>query len=79
MSELVEAARGRGRDLRFWSAGCATGEEAYSLAIVAAAVLREELDSFTVRVFATALEQLKPLVRRASSANFTRSLPAFVR
>jgi two-component system CheB/CheR fusion protein len=39
--------------LRLWSAGCATGEEAYSLAILLAEVLGDELPRFTVRIFAT--------------------------
>jgi two-component system, chemotaxis family, CheB/CheR fusion protein len=33
--------------------GCATGEEAYSLAILVADVLGDELEQFTVRIFAT--------------------------
>ncbi|HEY0837056.1 MAG TPA: CheR family methyltransferase [Azospirillum sp.] len=39
---IVAARRGRGeRTLRLWSAGCATGEEAYSLAIVALEALAD--------------------------------------
>ena len=50
---IIDEARRRGRDLRLWSAGCATGEEAYSLAILVASVLGDELNEWTVRVFAT--------------------------
>jgi two-component system CheB/CheR fusion protein len=40
-----------GRELRLWSAGCSSGEEAYSLAIVLAEVPGNEL--LPVRIFAT--------------------------
>ena len=50
---LIDAARTEGRELRFWSAGCATGEEAYSLAILASEALGGALSSVDVRVFAT--------------------------
>jgi two-component system CheB/CheR fusion protein len=53
---LVTSARSRGRELRIWSAGCATGEEAYSLAILVAEALGPEILSFTVRIFATDLD-----------------------
>ncbi|HEY3110489.1 MAG TPA: chemotaxis protein CheB [Chloroflexota bacterium] len=54
--ELVADARRRGNGLRIWSAGCATGEEAYSLAILVAEALGDELDRFHVRLFATDLD-----------------------
>ena len=53
---LARAARHGERELRLWSAGCATGEEAYSLAILVAEALGPALDEYTVRVFATDLD-----------------------
>jgi two-component system CheB/CheR fusion protein len=51
--QLIADARERDNELRVWSAGCATGEEAYSLAILIADALGDELDAFNVRIFAT--------------------------
>lgn len=56
LPELIAAARRRGNELRLWSAGCATGEEPYSLAILVAEALGDELERFTVRIFATDLD-----------------------
>jgi two-component system CheB/CheR fusion protein len=53
LPELIVSARERGNELRLWSAGCATGEEAYSLAILVAEQLGDELGDFNVRIFAT--------------------------
>jgi two-component system CheB/CheR fusion protein len=53
LPELIERSRGKNREIRVWSAGCATGEEAYSLGIALAETLGEELDLFDVRIFAT--------------------------
>ncbi len=40
--ELIAEGRRHGQELRLWSAGCATGEEAYSLAILIADQLRRQ-------------------------------------
>src|SRR5689334_7057306 len=53
--ELVERGRANGRVLRIWSAGCATGEEAYSLAFLFADFLGTEFPEWSVKVFATDL------------------------
>ncbi len=61
---LIEA-RPPGAPIRVWSAGCATGEEAYSLAMVLARVLGDEQFIDRVKIYATdideeALEQARP-------------------
>jgi two-component system CheB/CheR fusion protein len=57
LPELITAARTRGNVLRLWSAGCATGEEAYSLAILVAEALEAELDQYSVQIFATDVDE----------------------
>jgi two-component system, chemotaxis family, CheB/CheR fusion protein len=49
---LVSEARERG-ELRIWSAGCATGEEAYSLAMLVSDLITEDAEDLPVRIFAT--------------------------
>jgi two-component system CheB/CheR fusion protein len=53
---IVRGAAERDREIRVWSAGCATGEEAYSLAILFAEALSDSLGRYNVRVFATDLD-----------------------
>ena len=53
---IIAAARQRESEIRLWSAGCATGEEAYSLAMIVADLLGSDLGNFTVRIFATDLD-----------------------
>jgi len=55
--ELVERGKENGQTLRIWSAGCATGEEAYSLAMLIAAYLGSDFPRWNVKVFATDLAQ----------------------
>jgi two-component system, chemotaxis family, CheB/CheR fusion protein len=56
LPELIEYARKNKTELRLWSAGCATGEEAYSLAILLAEVLGDQLEELDIRIFATDLD-----------------------
>jgi two-component system CheB/CheR fusion protein len=56
LPELIATSRRHEYELRLWSAGCATGEEAYSLAIAVAEALGDELERFNVRIFATDLD-----------------------
>jgi two-component system, chemotaxis family, CheB/CheR fusion protein len=52
---LIDDALREGRELRVWAAGCASGEEAYSLAITIAELLDGRLP-LDVRVFATDID-----------------------
>lgn len=54
LPELIEARRGV-RSLRIWSAGCSTGAEPYSIAILVADLLGEALDDWSVTILGTDL------------------------
>ncbi|CAA9484928.1 MAG: Multidomain signal transduction protein including CheB-like methylesterase, CheR-like methyltransferase and BaeS-like histidine kinase [uncultured Rubrobacteraceae bacterium] len=54
---LIEEARKGDRQLRIWSAGCATGEEAYTLAIMLSELLGSEAALADVRIFATDIDR----------------------
>ncbi len=59
MPSIVEAkTQGRNRTIRMWSAGCATGEEPYSLAMMMLDVLGKDAHKFLVSVIATDLDPL---------------------
>jgi two-component system CheB/CheR fusion protein len=62
--ELIDRAKANGRTLRLWSAGCATGEEAYSLALLIAEQLGPDFPEWNVKIFATDLA--------ADAINFAR-------
>ena len=56
LPRLIDEARANDSELRMWSAGTSTGEEAYSLAILCAELLREADRPVAVRIFATDLD-----------------------
>jgi two-component system CheB/CheR fusion protein len=53
---LIDDARREGRELRVWSAGCSSGEEAYSLAMTIAEAQRDDPLPVEVRIFATDID-----------------------
>ncbi len=53
---LLESAKGQPAQLRIWSAGCATGEETYSIAMLVADALDERSTHLSVRIFGTDLD-----------------------
>ncbi|MEZ4520291.1 MAG: CheR family methyltransferase [Thermomicrobiales bacterium] len=55
LKEIVGRALETG-ELRIWSAGCATGEEAYSLAIVVAELLGDAMRQVNVRIYGTDID-----------------------
>jgi two-component system, chemotaxis family, CheB/CheR fusion protein len=57
LPELIDEAARSGNELRIWSAGTSTGEEAYSVAILCAELLQEKNASVGVRIFATDLDE----------------------
>jgi two-component system CheB/CheR fusion protein len=57
LPQIVAHARERDRILRIWAAGCATGEEPYSLAMILTDLLGAELPEWSVKIFATDLSE----------------------
>jgi two-component system CheB/CheR fusion protein len=52
----ILAGKRPGDDIRIWVAGCATGEEAYSLAILFAEQLGAAFDQYRIQIFATDID-----------------------
>src|SRR6266446_5688957 len=57
LPRLIMQARERDRVLRLWAAGCASGEEPYSLAMLLTDLLGAELPEWSVKIFATDLDE----------------------
>ena len=57
LPDLIERRRRAGtREIRVWSAGCAAGEEAYSIAILLHRALKDEVSAWTTRIFGTDID-----------------------
>lgn len=59
------AARDRNTEIRVWSAGCSTGEEAYSLAMLLADQARIEQSPAKLQIFATDIDEQAIAIARA--------------
>lgn len=80
LPELIGARRGLGNAIRIWSAGCATGEEPYSVAIVLSKMMAG-LEKWNVEILATDLNARS--LQKASEGIYGewsfRGTPAWVR
>ena len=77
LPQVIAQARERNRVLRVWTAGCATGEEPYSLAMLLADLLGAELPEWSIKVFATDLDEAAITFARRGlySENLLKGVP----
>ncbi|HMA35649.1 MAG TPA: CheR family methyltransferase [Chloroflexia bacterium] len=77
LARLIEHGSAHERTLRIWSAGCASGEEAYSLGLLLADMLGPSLPEWDVKIFATDVDE--PAIdfarRGLYPANLLHNLP----
>lgn len=58
LPDILDQCRKAGRKkLRIWSAGCSTGEEPYTLAIILSEVLKNEISSWDIKITANDLSE----------------------
>jgi chemotaxis methyl-accepting protein methylase len=82
--ELIDRAKPNGSSLRLWSAGCATGEEAYSLALLLADRLGSEFAEWNIKIFATDLAEdarlrVAEFIRKPFSRIYPKISPSLLR
>ncbi|MCB1820851.1 MAG: PAS domain-containing protein, partial [Candidatus Competibacteraceae bacterium] len=66
--------RTAGREVRFWIAGCSTGEEAYSLAMLSREVMEQMGKRVDIKIFATDID--RDAILRASNSLYPESIAA---
>ncbi|MEO1052029.1 MAG: PAS domain S-box protein [Bacteroidota bacterium] len=49
--------KNRGESIRIWSAGCASGQEAYSIAIILSEILEDHISQYDIKIFASDISQ----------------------
>ena len=64
----IFAAKGVSGTVRIWSAGCASGEEPYSIAIILKEWLEEELIRFNIEITATDVDE--GILKKAAEGHF---------
>ena len=77
LPRLIAKAREHDKMLRFWTAGCATGEEPYSLAMLLSEMLGAELSEWSIKIFATDLDEAAITFARRGiySENLLKGMP----
>ena len=55
----------QGEEIRFWSIGCSTGEEPYTLAIILSEILQEKITKYKIKIFATDIDDESLKIARA--------------
>ncbi len=60
------------QEIRFWAAGCSSGEEAYTLAILACECMERLQRSWSVKIFATDID--RDAIRRAGRGLYPESI-----
>lgn len=65
--EKKEAQNHSAIELRFWSAGCGSGEEPYSLAITLAEALSGDIDKYKIRIYATDIDESALKIARSGT------------
>src|SRR5215469_14063675 len=60
LPRVLAKGRQQGQVLRIWSVGCQSGDEATVLALALDTLLREEMDAWQIRIFATDTNQEAP-------------------
>lgn len=69
LPKLIEKNKKRGKDtLKIWSAGCSSGEEPYSIAMILAAS-KGALETFSVKIYATDINQA--VIKKAESGIYS--------
>ncbi|SHN44552.1 CheR family methyltransferase [Chitinophaga sp. CF418] len=76
LPQVVKQAREKKEQVRVWVAGCATGEEAYSIAICLYELMGDEHFSSKVKIFATDLSE--SVIAAARKAVYTKTQVAGV-
>jgi len=78
--DLIRARRGKNQTLRIWSAGCATGEEPYSIAILLRKLI-PDLNDWNITILATDINPR--FLQKAARGLYTewsfRNVPAWIK
>lgn len=71
LPELALAAQQSGAPIRYWTAGCASGEEPYTLALIWRLALREQFPALEIEIIATDVDE--HMLERAQEAVYPGS------